>query len=157
AAVFYQANENKPENLAGSTARLFLGVSLECAQCHDHPFDRWSRNQFWQYAGFFTDVTPPNARGTPALPQGQIKIPALDKVVKARFLDGKEPEWKDGTGTRPTLAEWMTAADNPFFARAIVNRLWAYFFGSELVERAEGSQAEAPAAHKELLDELARE
>src|SRR5947199_294062 len=56
AAVFYQANENKPENLAGSTARLFLGVKLECAQCHNHPFDRWTRTQFWQFAGFFTDL-----------------------------------------------------------------------------------------------------
>jgi Protein of unknown function (DUF1553)/Protein of unknown function (DUF1549) len=157
AAVFYQANENKPESLAGSTARLFLGVSLECAQCHDHPFDRWSRNQFWQYAGFFTDLTPPNPGGPKALPQGQIKIPTQDKVVKARFLDGKDPQWKDETRTRPTLAEWMTAADNPYFARAIVNREWTYFFGSELVERAEGSQTEGPAAHKELLDELAQQ
>jgi Protein of unknown function (DUF1553)/Protein of unknown function (DUF1549) len=157
AAVFYQANENKPESLAGSTARLFLGVSLECAQCHDHPFDRWTRTQFWQYAGFFTDLAPPNLRGDPGLPRGQIKIPTQDKVVQARFLDGKEPQWQDGTGTRPTLAEWVTAADNPFFARAVVNRQWAYFFGTELVERAEESQIAAPAGHQELLDELARQ
>jgi hypothetical protein len=156
AAVFYQANQFKPENLAGSTARLFLGVKLECAQCHDHPFDKWTRTQFWQYAGFFTDVTPQGRQGQRA-PRGEIKIPGKDKVVQARFIDGKEPQWKDKTGTRPTLAEWMTAADNPFFARAVVNRLWGYLFGSGLDDPADGSSPESPAAHKELLEELARQ
>jgi hypothetical protein len=156
AAVYYQANENKPENLAGSTARLFLGVKLECAQCHDHPFATWTRNQFWQYAGFFTDLTPP-PQGKPAPPRGEIKVAGQEKVVRARFLDGKQPKWKDASGTRATLADWMTAADNPFFARAGVNRLWAYFFGIPLVPPSEGNTEEIPAAHKELLDELARQ
>jgi hypothetical protein len=155
AAVFYQANESKPENLAGSTARLFLGVSLECAQCHDHPFDRWTRQQFWQFAGFFTDVAP--AQPGKARPRGEIKVSGQERVVKARFLDGKQPRWKGESGTRPTLAEWMTAKDNPFFARAIVNRMWAYFFGTALVNQAEGTSDVTPAAHKELLDELARD
>jgi len=150
ALVFYQANENKPENLAGSTARLFLGVKLECAQCHDHPFDKWSRTQFWEYAGFFTDVSAPGR------PRGEIKIGSQDKVVRARFLDGKEPTWK-GAGTRPTLADWMTAADNPYFARAIVNRMWTYFFGAALVEQTDGAEDTTPDSHKELLDDLARE
>jgi hypothetical protein len=154
--VFYQANENKPENLAGSTARLFLGVKLECAQCHNHPFATWTRNQFWQYAGFFTDVTP-RPQGAKAPPRGQIKIAGQDKVVRARFLDGKEPVWKDGASTRATLAEWMTAADNPYFARAIVNRMWAYLFGAPLASPDEGAGDEAAPAHKELLDDLARQ
>jgi hypothetical protein len=156
AAVFYQANESRPENLAGSTTRLFLGVHLECAQCHDHPFDKWTRTQFWQFAGFFTDLTPV-ARARKASRRGEIRIPGKDKVVSARFLDGKEPRWKDGPGTRATLAEWMTAPDNPFFARAIVNRMWTYFFGIGLINPAEGSDSEPPAAHKELLGELAGE
>lgn len=156
AAVFYQANENKPENLAGSVARLFLGVKLECAQCHDHPFDKWSRTQFWQFAGFFTDVAP-GRPGVPKRQRGVVAIPGQNKVVPARFLDGKEPKWQDDFRTRPILAEWMTAADNPFFARAIVNRLWIYFFGNSLAARDDGSSAEVPASHKELLDELARE
>lgn len=162
AAAFYQANEFKPENLAGSTARLFLGVKLECAQCHNHPFDKWTRNQFWQFAGFFTDVTPPGRQvqaaqqGEPNR-RGEIKIPGQDKVVQARYLDGKEPQWKDETGTRQTLAEWMTAADNPFFARAIVNRMWTYFFGVGLADPADGTDEDSPASHKELCDILARQ
>ncbi len=153
AQVFYQANENRPENLAGSITRLFLGVKLECAQCHDHPFARWTRTQFWQMAAFFTDVLPQGPKSR----RGEIRITGQDRVVKARFLDGKEPKWKDGTGTRAALAEWLTAADNPFFARAIVNRLWRYFFGNALVNELEGTAGEAPASHRQLLDELARE
>jgi hypothetical protein len=159
-AAFFQANENKPENLAGSTARLFLGVSLECAQCHDHPFAKWSRDQFWEYAAFFTDLPqqgrPVQSVGrTAPLPRGQIKVMGTDKVVAARFLDGAEPEWK-GNGTRPTLVEWMTTPDNPFFAKAAVNRMWAHFFGVPLVEQADGTGEESTTGYPELLDELAR-
>jgi hypothetical protein len=157
AVVYYQANEFKPENLAGSAARLFLGVKLECAQCHNHPFDKWTRNQFWQFAGFFTDVAQPGRPAQAADKCGEIKIPGLDKIVQARFLDGKEPKWKDKTATRPTLADWMTAADNPYFARAIVNRLWNYFFGVGLADPADGTVEDGPASHKELCDELARQ
>jgi hypothetical protein len=158
AASFFQANENRPENLAGSTARLFLGFKLECAQCHDHPFAKWTRQQFWEFAAFFTDVPQPGRPGgaPPArVPRGEIRVAGTDKVAKARFLDGKEPTWKDA-GTRPTLVEWLTAADNPFFARAAVNRMWAHFFGVGLVDQPDGPGDDNPANLTELLDELAQ-
>jgi hypothetical protein len=78
-----------------------------------------------------------------------------NKIVKAHFLDGTEPKWKNEQ-TRPTLVAWMTAADNPFFARAAVNRLWAYFFGVGLVEQLDGPPEEENVNHAQLLDELAR-
>jgi len=84
-------------------------------------------------------------------------MPGSDKVVQARFLDGKMPTWDGKRGSRDTLADWLTSKDNPYFARNGVNRMWAYFFGTALVHHAEGTTDEAPAAHKELLDELARE
>jgi hypothetical protein len=157
-AAFFQANEFRPENLAGSTARLFLGVKLECAQCHNHPFAKWTRDQFWQFAAFFTDVPQPGRPGQPSArtARGEIKVMDTDKVVKARFLDGQEPQWKDA-GTRPTLVEWMTAADNPFFARAAVNRMWAHFFGVGLVDQSEGAGDDNSASYPELLDELAQQ
>jgi hypothetical protein len=159
--AFYRANEFKPENLAGSTARLFLGVKLECAQCHNHPYDHWTRTEFWQFAGFFTDVVvPADQPGPPDQPSkapGEIKIPGQGRVVRARFLDGTEPQWPKATATRPTLADWMTAADNPYFARAVVDRMWTYFFGVGLAGPADGTDPTPPAAHKELLDELARQ
>jgi hypothetical protein len=158
--AFFQANEFRPENFAGSTARLFLGVSLECAQCHNHPFAEWTREQFWEYAAFFTDLPQQPRPGVAAErvappPRGSIKIMGTDKVVKARFLDGTEPEWK-GAGTRPTLVEWMTSPRNPYFARAAANRLWTHFFGTALVGQSETGGEEGPKAHAELLDELAK-
>jgi Protein of unknown function (DUF1553)/Protein of unknown function (DUF1549) len=152
--AFYQANEFRPEDLAGATARLFLGVKLECAQCHNHPFARWTRNQFWEYAAFFTDVVQRLRPNSTALPRGEIEITGTAKLVKARFLDGREPKWKNDK-TRPTLVDWMTAADNPFFARALVNRMWTYFFGLGLVDPSREAGDEHP-AHAALLDELAR-
>lgn len=161
--AFYQANEYKPENLAAATSRLFLGVKLECAQCHDHPFAKWTRNQFWEYTAFFAGITTQGRGGAfgPAQDKPEVReltIPGTEKKVQARFLDGKEPEWKSDKGTRQTLAEWMTTADNPFFARAAANRVWAHLFGLGLIEPVdEMIGAETVVTHQELLDELAKE
>jgi hypothetical protein len=146
--AFYQANENKPENLGASTSRIFLGVKLECAQCHHHPFADWKKEQFWEYAAFFAG--PPQG-GAP----GKIKIPSTDTFVNARFLDGSFPQAKDMTNPRTTLADWMTAPTNKYFARAVVNRLWSHFFGTGLMEPVDNLSDDGE--NKELLDELARD
>ena len=165
ANVFYQVNEFKAENIAASTSRLFLGVKLECAQCHDHPFARWSRKQFWELAAFFTEVQPqPGIRRVgpqqdqPKIESGkrEIKIPGTEKVVQARFLDGKEPNLAADPSSRKVLADWMTSTGNPFFARAVVNRYWAHFFGVGIAEPVDELENEDnPPSHPELLDELA--
>jgi hypothetical protein len=162
AAAFYQANESKPENVAAATSRLFLGIKLECAQCHNHPFASWSRNQFWQFAAFFSGIRPQQPQAgvfsqvleDPS--KREIKIPNTDKTVQARFLDGEEPKWKDGQPSRAALAEWLTSADNPFFAKAIANRMWGHFFGLGIIDPVDDfGEANAP-SHPELLDELGR-
>src|SRR5262249_22579285 len=122
ALAFYQANELKPENLAASTSRIFLGFKLECAQCHDHPFARWRRQQFWEYAAFFSGIGPaqPNNPFQPAPEtptRKEIDIPGAGKKVTARFLDGSDPAWKDDVPVRTTLADWVVSGDNPYFAR----------------------------------------
>jgi hypothetical protein len=170
-AAFYASNEYKPENLAGAAARLFLGVKIECAQCHKHPFADWTREQFWQFAVFFTKVNPNMAgqvevddEGNPIPKQPQpgagnlepqITIPKTDQVVKARFLDGKSPNWAGGADPRKVLAEWITAPNNPYFARIAVNQLWHYFFGTGLVDPFDDFGDHNPASHPELVDELA--
>ncbi|MFN4260560.1 MAG: DUF1549 and DUF1553 domain-containing protein [Gemmataceae bacterium] len=159
---YYQVNEFKAENLAASTSRMFLGVKLECAQCHDHPFNSWSRQQFWEYAAFFSGVQPqgPNnffAAGRENPQSREIKIPGTEKLVQARFLDDTEPAWDNQLGTRAILAAWMTSADNPYFARAAVNRLWAHFFGIGLIEPVDEPGDDNPPSHPELLDELAQQ
>jgi hypothetical protein len=163
--AFYQVNESKPEMLAASAARLFLGVKIECAQCHNHPFQAWTRDQFWELAAFFSGVAPqqqPNPAGTPQSMEDptkrSIKYGSGDKEkeVEARFLDGKVPKWQDDVPTRNTLADWMTAGDNPYFARNAVNRLWANFFGIGLIEPIDETGPDNPPSHPELLDELTR-
>src|SRR5262249_28533200 len=162
--AFLQVNELKPENLAAATSRLFLGVRLECAQCHDHPFASWQRKQFWEFAAFFAGLQRPiPIRGPqPAVKESNdrrhLKIPNTEKVVFTRFLDGTAPDWKDGMDTRRTLAEWVTAPANPFFARTTANRLWAHFFGIGLADPVDDEPTDDnPPSHPELLDELARQ
>jgi hypothetical protein len=161
AGLFYVAKENKPEELAGAASRLFLGVNLGCAQCHNHPFAAWKREQFWSFAAFFSDVQPRarNARDRRAvrLSVGELAIPGTEKVVKARYLDGKQADLQGGTAPRQVLAEWMTATDNPYFARAAVNRVWAHFFGTGLAEPLdEMVGTDSVPSHPAVLDELAR-
>jgi hypothetical protein len=146
--IFFQSNENKPEVIAASTSRLFLGVRLECAQCHnDRSGGNWTRQQFWEYAAFFANTQ--GNRGAP-----QIKIPDKDQTVQAKFLDGTDPKWKAGVGPEVTLADWMVSPKNPYFARAAVNRMWAYFMGTGIIDPVDAaSEANLP-SHPELLDEL---
>lgn len=161
--AFFLAKELKPENLAASTSRLFLGIRLECAQCHNHPFASWKREQFWNLAAFFAGIqrqqrgdffTP----GSERTDKYEIVIPGTERLVQAAFLDGKEPRFKYKVPPRMTLAEWLTARNNPYFARAAVNRLWAYFFGMGLIDPVdEMVGSDHTASHPELLDELAKE
>lgn len=159
---YFSAYENKPESVAGSTARVFLGVRLECAQCHD---DRsggtWSREQFWQYAAFFSRLPGARLDGNRVIQQTehgdklQIKLPEKDQFIAAKFLDETAPNWKPGTDPRVTLGEWITRPDNRWFARAVVNRMWSYFFGIGLIDPVDGlGVAGSPPSHPELLEEL---
>jgi hypothetical protein len=161
-AAFYYAKQGLPENLAASTARTFLGVRIECAQCHDHPFDSWRREQFWSFAAFFAGLERQDRanvltaiREAPA--STGIAIPGADKVVPAEFLDGRRPSGARDDVGRIALTRWITSPDNPYFARAAVNRLWAHFFGVGLVEPADDFSENNPASHPELLEELAGE
>ncbi len=154
--TFLIANEHKVENLAANTTRAFLGVNLDCAQCHDHPFAKWTRDQFWQTAAFFG--RPVSNAGAVA-GKLELTIPNTKKTVTPQLLTDPQPQWpellKDDTG-RTILATWVTAKDNPYFAKNAVNRVWANLFGTGLVEPLDDLSGENPASHPELLDELAK-
>jgi hypothetical protein len=159
--AFYAYNEYKPETVAAATSRLFLGVKLECAQCHNHPFATWSREQFWRYAAFFSGLRSQSADQGGGFTgedpdRHELTIPGTEKKMQARFLDGKDPEWKAG-GARVTLADWMTSPDNPWFARTAANRVWGHMFGVGLVDPVDDLNDKNPPSHPELLDALARE
>jgi hypothetical protein len=163
AVAFYSAKEFKPESLAASTARVFLGVSVECAQCHNHPFNDWKKEQFWSFAAFYSGMRSQQQMdflvpGKEEAEQKEIKMPGTDKIVKARFLDDVEPQWQPKATSRATLAEWVTSPANPYFSRAMVNRTWAYLFGTGLVEPVDDMVGpQSGGKHGELLDLLSRE
>jgi len=163
---YFTAYENKPENVAGTTARVFLGVRLECAQCHaDRSGGNWSREQFWQYAAFFSQLPGPRIDGNRVIESQssggglpRIKLPEKDDYITAKFLDGTDLNWKPGSGPRAVLADWIVDPRNQWFARAAVNRMWNYFFGIGLVDPVDGfGLADHPPSHPELLDESTRQ
>jgi hypothetical protein len=159
---FYLAKELKPENLAAATTRIFMGVKLECAQCHDHPHAKWTRQQFWETAAFFACFEGQNADGfvnnAKEVPERhEVVMPGGGRVVQAAFLDGGKPDWKNKISPRVALAEWLTRPENPYFARATVNRLWGHFFGNAIVEPIDDLIPENKPSHPELLEELARQ
>jgi Protein of unknown function (DUF1549)/Protein of unknown function (DUF1553) len=161
--AFYQIKENKPENIAASVARVCLGVRIECAQCHNHPFAKWKREDFWSMAAFFKGTENANRGGVEGFLQDlftfpEIAIPGSKKVVQARFIDGSKPHFKGKISFRQTLADWVTSVNNPYFAKATVNRLWGQLFGRGLVDPVDDFDAQNnPPSHPELLNDLAEE
>ncbi len=162
--LFYQANENKAENLAAATSRVFLGVKIECAQCHAHPFAKWKQDQFWEFAAFYSQpaafIRQPN-QPVPAklpvyTPGREILIPGTERVVKAKFLTGQMPDWENSTNSRKTLADWIVAKDNPYFAKTMADHLWSYLMGVSLLEPINEPSDDIPLTHPELLDDLAK-
>ncbi len=163
AIAWYQINDLKAENLAGAASRQLLGLKLECAQCHDHPFDKWSQDQFWQTAAFFSRL---NMRQNDAEMKGQrpaqessdlqlvsIKLPNEDRKIAAHFLSGQP--LGDSTGDpRAAFSLWLTSSENPYFARATANRIWKQFFGRGIVDPVDDFRPDNPPSHPELLDVL---
>ncbi|MDB5350342.1 MAG: Protein of unknown function (DUF1553)/Protein of unknown function [Planctomycetota bacterium] len=159
---FYFAKDGKPENLAAGTARVFLGIRLECAQCHNHPFAKWKREEFWSFAAFFAGVQrqgTDDALGSIREVAGrrELAIPGTERIVKAVHLDGSEPAWKTRSEGRQVLSDWITSDKNPYFAKAAVNRVWSRFFGIGLVEPVDDMGEDNEPIIPELLDEMSRQ
>ena len=149
----------KPEEAADLVVPVFLGVKIECAQCHDHPFNELTQDDYWGMAAFFTKLVrdgkgTSETRGLVERVNKKLKLPPYAKEVPAKFLGGAEPELDPDGPYRPTLARWITAEDNPYFARAIVNRVWAHFFGLGIVNPVDDMDDNRP-SHPKLLSGLA--
>jgi hypothetical protein len=159
-ALYYTALELKPEKLAASTARNFLGIHLECAQCHRHPFDKWTQEDFWGYAAFFAqleqagDMARPGAVQLVDKSEGEVNLPDTDTIVPPQYPDGRHPNAAQGGTRRVQLAIWMASRDNPYLARAVVNRTWAHLFGRGLIEPVDDLSDQNPPSHPELFREL---
>ena len=159
--AYLAAKDGKAENLAGSASRLFMGLRIECAQCHNHPFAKWKREEFWGLAAFFSGIQRQGngdaifqATDT-AKSKPEITIPGSKRVIPASFLGGDKPDWKKTPSPREALATWLTSKENPYFAKAAVNRVWSQFFGVGIVDPVDDLGSDHLPSHPELIDTLA--
>jgi len=163
AAVFKSLGT--PEIAARSMSQVFLGVRIECAQCHHHPSERWGQDDYWALAGMFSGVarkpTPGGGEavvwktGTDLGPViGKGKKAVATTGVPARPLGGKITTFNPSDDRRRTLADWMAEPENPYFAAVIVNRLWAHYFGRGLVEPLDDLRATNPPSNEPLFAAL---
>ncbi len=161
--VNYAMDAIEPNVQAELTAQRFLGLRLRCAQCHDHPFDVWTQDAYYGLASFFAKVQRGATGGMMAArplitinPKGKVVHLRTKQSVEPRLLDGKVVKVAESEDPRKSLADWMTAADNPYFARATVNWVWSQLFGKGLVDPPDDMSRANPPVHPELLDALAR-
>lgn len=160
-ANFYKTGRNA-DDWAETASQVFLGVRVQCAKCHTHPFEKWTQADYYGLAAFFVRVGQKNSQefgifGRESvlylLPTGEARHPRKGGIVKPKPFDG--PEMEDEFDRRKKLADWMTAPDNTLFARNVVNRFWGYLMGRGLVEPLDDMRATNPASNPELLDALA--
>jgi len=158
-AAIYKALTT-PEDMSRSFSQLFFGVRIQCAQCHHHPSDRWGQDDYFALAGFFTGVKrKPLGVGGEAIVStkaNDMPHPRTAKPVPARALGAPPADFTGVADRRIALAQWLTANDNPFLARALVNRLWAHYFSRGLVEPLDDMRATNPPSIEPLLDDLAK-
>ena len=162
AANYYRISRD-PENSVETTAQLFLGVRIQCAKCHNHPFERWTQDDYYGFAAFFSRIK----RKAGSLPEdeviyasnaGEVRQPRTGKTMKPKALGG--PVYDDASpdpnrvDRRARLAEWLTGPKNPFFARSLVNRVWFHLMGRGIVEPVDDFRDSNPASNDELLDGL---
>jgi hypothetical protein len=169
-AVTYFLANRSIDKLTDTASQHFLGIQLQCAQCHNHPFTNWKQTEYWAMAAFFSKVRTDNPKNpNKGSDNGKIGVtegngptrqrdflPESAQVVPAKFLGGEQPRLIPTQPYRPVLAKWMTAPENPFFARALVNRTWAHLFGRGIVHPVDDMLPENEPSHPELLDALAR-
>ncbi len=159
-------DRREPEEAATIVSQLFLGIRLECAKCHHHPFESWGQEQFYEFAAYFARVghkgaavAPPIAAGEETVflkKSGAVKHPLTGQVLPPKPLFGTAPASDDpDLDPREALAAWITSAENPYFARVIVNRTWAELMGRGIVEPVDDLRATNPPSNGPLLDALA--
>ena len=162
ANYFRVTREAKPA--MEKTTQVFLGVRMVCAQCHDHPFERWTQNQYYQMSAFFSAV---GIRAGFEVGEEivfdqradyEMKHPKDGRAVKPQFmLASSHAAVPDGVQRRDAFAEWLTSRDNPLFAKAIANRMWSYFLGKGIIDPVDDIRASNPPSNPALLDALTKD
>jgi hypothetical protein len=156
----WQNRDDQLHMVTFDVAQVFLGTRLQCAKCHHHPYERWGQADYYGLAGFFTRLGRKNFGQPPpyyasATPTTGEKDPTTGKVPEPKFLDGTVGKFSPDDDPRHALVDWMAKPENPFFAKALVNRMWGHFLARGLVSEADDLRETNPASNPELLDWLA--
>lgn len=164
ATNFYAIHQD-PETLTENTCQAFLGLSIACAKCHNHPLEKWTNDQYYSMANLYARVrakgwggdarSGDGKRTLVVLDQGDLIQPSRGKPQPPAPLDSAPIDAASTSDRREALADWLTGRDNPYFARAIANRVWANFMGRGLVEAVDDMRASNPASSEKLLNALA--
>jgi len=164
----YLFTGSDPATLTETTAQLFMGSRVNCAKCHNHPFEAWTQDDYYHIAAVFArvrrDGDPKKNAGAASISvamEGEVKHPVSGRVMEPWPVDGAAGEAGKDTagepGRRARFASWLTSPENPYFARVEVNRVWAELFGRGIVDPVDDFRSSNPASNQELLDFLARE
>jgi len=157
-ATNYYEVERDPEKLAEDTAQVFMGMQIKCAQCHNHPFDRWTMADYYGFAAFFAQVgrkqaEDPRERIIFNGGGGEVANIVTHQAAKPKFLGGDEPDVR-GKDRRDVLAKWLASPQNPYFARNLANIVWGHFLGKGIVDPVDDVRISNPPVNPELLDAL---
>lgn len=157
AANFYVI-EQDPLVIAENVSQVFLGIQLKCAQCHNHPFERWTMNDYYSFAAFFAQVgrkPSSDPRESIIFNRGSGEVQHLNtkENMAPKFLGGDVPDLQ-GRDRRAVLADWITSPENPWFAKNLANRVWAHFLGAGIVDPPDDVRVTNPPTNPRLLDEL---
>lgn len=160
AANYWRASR-EPDDAVESTAQLFMGIRIQCAKCHNHPFERWSQDDYYGTAAAFARIGRKNGlRDNEEIiyveRSGEIKQPRTGQTMQVRLLEEADVDVPAGTDRREVFAEWLTRPDNPFFAKSVANRIWGHLFGRGIVDPVDDFRDSNPPSNAPLLDELAR-
>ena len=159
---YWQMRDDQLHQVTADTAQVFLGVRLQCARCHHHPYERWSQEDYYGLAGFFTRLgrksfgQPPPYFSSSKPTTGE-KSPLTGAVPEPKYPDGEYAEFTPEEDPRHALVDWMVQPDNPFFSRVLVNRMWGHFLGRGLVDEVDDMRATNPSANEELLARLSKD
>jgi hypothetical protein len=158
--VNYYQIETDPLKLAEDTAQSFFGIRIQCSQCHNHPFDRWTMEDYRGFVAFFTQIgrkigEDPREKIVFNSGAGESLHPVGNRVIPPKFLGGDAPDTK-GKDRRQVLADWIASPENPYFPRHIANLVWAQYIGRGIVEPVDDVRISNPASNPELLDALSK-
>ncbi len=160
AATNYYQNERDTLKTSENVAQVFMGMRIQCAQCHNHPFDRWTMDDYYSFAAFFSQIGRKQGEDPRELiifngGGGEVRHLVGNTVMTPKFLGGEVPDVK-GKDRRVVMADWLASPQNPYFATNLGNIVWAHFFGKGIIDQVDDVRVSNPAVNKELLDELGR-